>query len=77
MFKRAGIDGYSRQLRRTFDVGLLQSGSVSIEELSVLLGHKDIRVTQKHYSVWVPGRRDALEKAVRQSWGKSHKRPKR
>lgn len=77
MFKRAGIDGHSHQLRHTFAVELLQSGSVSIEELSVLLGHKDIRVTQKHYSAWVPGRRDALEKAVRQSWGKSDKRQKR
>ena len=71
MFKRAGIqDGHSHRLRHTFAVELLQSGAVTLEDLSVLLAHKNIRITQKHYSAWVPGRRDALEKAVRNSWKK-------
>jgi integrase/recombinase XerD len=50
LFKRAGIEkGYAHRFRDTFAVELLLSG-VPTEEVSVLLGHSSIRITQKHYS---------------------------
>jgi integrase/recombinase XerD len=67
MFERAGIDGHSHQLRHTFAVTLLTKG-VSIDNLSVLLGHRNIRITQQTYSAFSPARRDALEQAVRSAW---------
>ena len=48
----------------TFAVSLLQSG-VSLETVSILLGHKNISVTQKHYAPWVKSLQDALEAAVK------------
>jgi site-specific recombinase XerD len=67
MFRRAGIAGHSHQLRHTFAVDLLQRGT-SLEHVSSLLGHKNLKITQKHYSAFTPGRRDALEDAVRAAW---------
>jgi integrase/recombinase XerD len=67
MFKRSGIDGHSHQFRHTFAVDLLVHG-VSMENLSVLLGHRNIRITQTTYSAFTPARRDALEEAVRSTW---------
>ena len=68
MFKRSGVaDAHSHRLRHTFAVGLLTNG-VSMENLSVLLGHRNIRITQQTYSAFTPARRDALEQAVRSTW---------
>jgi site-specific recombinase XerD len=64
----AGIeDGHSHRLRDTFSVDLLQKG-VSLETVSMLLGHTSIKTTQRHYAPWVKSRQDALEKAVKLSW---------
>jgi integrase/recombinase XerD len=73
MFKRAGIAGHSHQLRHTFAVDLLQRGT-SLEHVSSLLGHKNLKITQKHYSAFTPGRRDALEDAVRAAWKETPRR---
>lgn len=35
-----------------FAVGLLEKG-VSLETVSILLGHQSLKITQKHYSPWV------------------------
>ena len=68
VYEMAGIvDGHSHRLRDTFSVELLQKG-VSLETVSMLLGHQNIRVTQKHYAPWVKQRQDALEAAVMKTW---------
>jgi integrase/recombinase XerD len=67
MFQRAGIDGHSHQLRHTFAVGLLQKGA-SMENVSLLLGHRRIAVTEKYYASFTKGRQDSLDLDVRKTW---------
>ena len=49
--------------RDTFAVNLAQAG-VSLENVSTLLGHQSIRITQKHYSPWIKTRQDALDREL-------------
>jgi integrase len=58
LFKRAGIAaGHCHRFRHTFATRLLQKG-ISMESLATLLGHRDTKITQRHYAAWVPaGRR--------------------
>jgi integrase/recombinase XerD len=64
VFEKAKIeDGHSHRFRDTFAVSLLQAG-VSLEDVSTLLGHQNLKITQKHYSPWVRTRQDALDRAV-------------
>jgi integrase len=42
--------------------------SMPLDQVSVLLGHQSIRVTEKHYSPWVKARQEQLEAAVRQTF---------
>ena len=52
LFKRAGIVGsHARRCRDTFSVEFLLSG-VPIEDVSILLGHKNIKTTLDHYAPW-------------------------
>jgi integrase/recombinase XerD len=67
LFKRAGVPGHSHQFRHTFAAGLLKRG-VSIGNLSTLLGHRSLKITEKHYSPWVAGRQQHLEDEVRRTW---------
>lgn len=49
LFKLAGVtDGHAHRLRDTFPTELLLRG-VPIEQVSVLLGHSSIRITEIHY----------------------------
>jgi len=68
LFRKAGVpDGHIHRFRHTFAVSLLRKG-VSIEIVSVLLGHSSIRVTERHYAPWVQARQEQLEAAVRKAW---------
>lgn len=69
VFVIAGIpDGHGHRLRDTFAVELLNRG-VDLISVSMLLGHSSIRTTERHYAPWVKSRQDALEVAVKLSWG--------
>jgi integrase len=68
VFVIAGIPGgHSHQLRDSFAVSLLERG-VSLETVSILLGHQNIRTTQMHYAPWVHSRQLALEESVKRTW---------
>jgi integrase/recombinase XerD len=73
LFKRAGVQGFAHKFRHTFSVNLLAHG-VSIEDVAVLLGHSDTRITQRHYAPWVKVRQERLEEAVRKTFGGGHGR---
>ena len=60
-------NGHMHRWRDTFAVELLLAG-VPLEQVSVLLGHQSIKVTERHYSPWVKARQDQLEAAVRQTF---------
>jgi site-specific recombinase XerD len=68
VFKHAKIpDGTIHRFRDTFAVELLLKG-VPIEQVSVLLGHSSLKVTERHYAPWVKARQDQLEQSVRLAW---------
>ena len=54
---------HSHQLRDTFAVEHLLAGT-SMQDLSKMLGHKSMRVTEKHYAPWVPERQAQLEEKM-------------
>jgi integrase len=75
LFKIANItklDGskkrcFPQMFRDTFAVELLLSG-VPLDQVSILLGHSSVKITEKHYAPWVKARQEQLEASVRQSW---------
>jgi integrase/recombinase XerD len=75
LFRRAKIkrpDGTLKRcqphmFRDTFAVELLLSG-VPIDQVSLLLGHSSVKVTEKHYSPFVRARQEQLENSVKLSW---------
>ena len=80
VFKAAGIvsEGHmlSHRLRDTFAVSLLEKG-VPMEEVSKLLGHTSIRITEKHYAKWSKARQDRLDALVTGTWSASKKKKSR
>jgi integrase len=60
-------NGHDHRWRDTFAVELLLSG-MPLEQVSVLLGHQSVRVTERHYSPWVRARQEQLEAGVRKSF---------
>jgi len=68
VFKAAKIPGaHPHRFRHTFAVELLKKG-VPMEEVSVLLGHSSVRITEKHYASWVQSRQDILRAHVAKTW---------
>jgi integrase/recombinase XerD len=70
LFRLAAIkNGYAHRLRDSFSVSLLLAG-VPIEQVSILLGHSNIKVTQEHYNPWVRDRQLQLEADLQRAWNR-------
>jgi integrase len=75
LFKLAAItepDGSAKRchphmLRDTFVVESLLSG-MRLEEVSMILGHSSVKITERHYMPWVRARQTSLNESVMQSW---------
>ncbi len=75
LFQRAKIkkpDGtpkrcHPHMFRDTFAVELLLAG-VPIDQVSLLLGHSSVKVTERHYAPFVKARQEQLERSVKLSW---------
>jgi integrase/recombinase XerD len=75
LFKLVGIkepDGspkrcHPHMFRDTFAVESLLSG-MRLEEVSTILGHSSVKVTEKHYMPWVRARQSSLNQSVMNSW---------
>ena len=64
------MDFHSHMLRDTFAVWCFLQG-MATEDVAALLGHKNIRVTQQHYSPWIGLRQERLAgivEAAYQQW---------
>jgi integrase/recombinase XerD len=55
------------RFRDLFAVSLLERG-VPIEDVAILLGHQNSRVTARHYNPWVRSRQRQLESVVKKTW---------
>lgn len=58
---------HPHRFRHTFAAEYLNAG-VSIETVSLLLGHASVRVTEKHYAKFNRARQTAIDDAVRSAW---------
>lgn len=67
LFKQAGIDGTPHQLRHTFAKRLLIAGA-PVGTVAILLGHRKVAITEKHYSRWIVERQAVVDAAVRATW---------
>jgi len=60
-------NGHPHRFRDTFAVDLLLRG-VPLERVPILLGHRSIKVTERHYAPWIRARQEQLEADVRRVW---------
>lgn len=67
LMKLAGVKGHIHMFRDTFAVSLLLKGT-PIEDVAILLGHSDPKVTWKSYAPFVKERQERLEERVRATW---------
>ena len=68
LYKLAEVrNGHAHRWRDSFAVELLLAGA-PLEQVSVLLGHQSVKVTQKHYSPWIRARQEQLETTVRKTF---------
>ena len=62
---------HPHMFRDTFAVEMLLAG-VPLEQVSILLGHKSVKITEKHYAPWVKARQEQLAANVRKAWALSN-----
>jgi integrase/recombinase XerD len=75
LFKLAALKEPGGELKRchphmfrdTYAVESLLSG-MRIEEVSTILGHSSVKITERHYMPWVRARQTSLNLSVMQSW---------
>jgi integrase/recombinase XerD len=68
LFRVAGIqNGHPHRFRDTFAIEQLLSGT-PLDQVSVLLGHSSIKVTERHYAPWVKARQELMGESVVRSW---------
>jgi integrase len=60
-------NAHPHRFRDTFSVELLLAG-VPIEDVSILLGHSSVKITERAYAPWIQARQQRLEVAVRKAW---------
>jgi integrase/recombinase XerD len=60
---------HPHMFRDTFAVESLVAG-MRVEEVSMLLGHKSVKVTEKHYLPWVRARQTTLTESAKMAWAK-------
>jgi integrase len=58
---------HPHMFRDTFAVECLLAG-VPLEQVSILLAHKSVKVTERHYAPWVRARQEQLAINVRKIW---------
>jgi integrase/recombinase XerD len=68
------VDGKKKRchphmFRDTFAVECLLAG-LPLEQVSVLLAHKSVKVTERHYAPWVRARQEQLATNVRKIWAR-------
>jgi integrase len=68
LFKVAKVpNGHAHRFRDTFAVEQLVAGT-PLDQVSALLGHSSIKVTEGHYAPWVRARQEQMEASVMRSW---------
>jgi integrase len=58
---------HPHMFRDTFAVEMLLAG-VPIDQVSILLGHSSVKITEKHYAPFVKARQVQLQNSVREAW---------
>lgn len=58
---------HPHMFRDTFAVEMLLAG-VPIDQVSILLGHSSVKITEKHYAPFVKARQVQLQNSVRNAW---------